>query len=153
MLKYAVMPVHLVSIAQDLGLAFSAYGRATGQDFVRANEQAMKMSLGERVFAVVDHSGADELDYDGNAVKRIVEQDKQLMKVVRPGFLVAVIAPNNLEFGLSRMWQQMAEMTGWEIMVVRSRAEADRWVRAAATRKFGVDVPPFAAELDAAARA
>jgi hypothetical protein len=145
------MPVRLTSVAQGQGLAYSAYGRATGPDFVQANERVMKMSLGELVFAVVDHSGASEVDYDGTAVKRIVEQDKELMKILRPGFLVAVVAPRNLEYGFSRMWQQMAEITGWEIMVVRTREEADRWVRAATTRKFNLEIPPFAAELDAAA--
>ena len=150
MLKYAVMPVRLVSVAQGQGLAYSAYGRTTGADFVRGNEQVMKMTLDNLVFAIVDHSGATDLDYDGNSVKRLVEQDKQLMKSLRPGFLVAVVAPHNFEFGLSRMWQQLAEITGWEIMVVRSRAEADRWICATAPRKFGIEVPAFAAELDAA---
>lgn len=146
------MPVRLVPIANGKGIVYSAYGVTKGDDFVRGNEQVMKQPLADLVFAVVDHSGATELDYDGTAVKRLVEQDKQLMKSLRPGFLVAVVAPHNFEFGLSRMWQQLAEITGWEIMVVRSRAEADRWICGTAPRKFGIDVPAFAAELDAAAK-
>ena len=145
------MPVRLATIAQGQGLVYSAYGRVTGPDFVAANEEALKLPLGEIVFSVVDHSGASELYYDGNHIKRIVEQDKQLMQLVRPGLLVAVIAPTNLEFGLSRMWQQMAAITGWEILVVRTRDEADRWVRATAARNFSVEVPPFRDELDQAA--
>ena len=151
MLKYAFMPVRLVTVAQGQGLVYSAHGRVTGPDFLAANEEALNLPLAPLVFSVVDHSGASELYYDGNHIKRIVEQDKQLMKLVRPGLLVAVIAPTNLEFGLSRMWQQMAAITGWEIMVVRSRDDADRWVRATAASKFSLEVPPIMAELEAAA--
>lgn len=152
MLKCAVMPVRLVQLAQGQGIVFSCHGRVVGKDMIDANDRVAKMDLAPLVFAVVDHSGGSELEYDGNSIKRIVEQDRQLMKSLRPGFLVAVVAPNNLEFGFSRMWQTMAEVTGWEILVVRSRDEADRWVRARAAGKFGAEVAPFRDELDAAAK-
>ncbi len=145
------MPVRVREIAGGKGLVYECYGRVEGEDHVRANRGVMADSkaLGSRYFCIIDHSGATELAYDGTAVKQIVEQDKQMMSVIRPGFLIAVVAPGNLEFGFSRMWQSMAEITGWEILVVRSRDEAERWIRLAAQRKFHLELPPFRAELEA----
>ena len=144
------MPVRVLEVAGGTGLVFHCHGRVEGQDHIRANREVMADpgKLGTRYFCIIDHSGATEMSYDGSAVKHLVEQDKQLMKHLRPGFLVAVVAPGNLEFGFSRMWQSMAEVTGWEILVVRSRDEAERWVRLAAQRKFHVEIPGFAPELN-----
>ena len=144
------MPVRVLEVAGGNGLVFHCYGRVEGQDHIRANREVMAdlVALGTRYFCVVDHSSATEMIYDGSAVKQIVEQDKQMMAAMRPGFLVAVVAPGNLEFGFSRMWQSLAEITGWEILVVRSRDEAERWIRLSAQRKFHVDVPAFRSELE-----
>jgi hypothetical protein len=51
--------------------------------------------------------------------------------MVSPGARVAVIAPTDMLFGVSRMWGVFVEPSGMEIQVFRLRAAAEQWVKAA----------------------
>ena len=41
---------------------------------------------------------------------------------------VAFCTPADMNFGLARMWEALADETGWEIQVFRSKAEATAWL-------------------------
>lgn len=57
---------------------------------------------------------------------------------VNPDALVAVVAPNDLEFGLSRMWQILSDETPWEIRVFRGGEEARMWIRERAKERWKI---------------
>ena len=56
---------------------------------------------------------------------------------------MAIVAPRDLEYGLSRMWQAFVEDNGWETMVFRSREQAEEWVREKVSQNFSTDLDEF----------
>jgi len=48
---------------------------------------------------------------------------------VNPDIVLVHVLPRDLEYGMGRAWQVYAEASGWRTRVVRSRDEADAWVR------------------------
>ena len=138
------MPARLAAIADGLLAAIICEGEVAGGDFTAATRELLQWDdarLERLVGGLVDQTGASSFLVDSANVESLVMLDMQLAKKVRPGFFVAVAAPRDVQFGLSRMWQSLAEVTAWEIHVVRDRAEALDWMRARASQKFNVQFP------------
>ena len=55
------------------------------------------------------------------------------------GIFVVVVAPSEVLFGLSRMWEMLAEREGLISRIVRTRAEAITWLQDELTQR----VDPF----------
>ena len=73
-------------------------------------------------------------------VRTIVEQDERLAAVV-PELVTAIVAPHDLGFGMSRMWEMFTERLGWSTRTFRSRPEAELWLRQEVRRKFKMELP------------
>jgi len=91
-------------------------------------------------YILVDLTLVDALNLPYRDMELIAQGDMRLAQNATPGVLCAVAAPRDLGFGLARMWQVLAEKTKWETMVLRSRAEAEAWIRERAHEKFGLDI-------------
>jgi hypothetical protein len=138
------VPAHLVELAEGLAVAIVCEGEIVGGDLTQATLQLLAWDderLHHLYAGMIDLSKATGFNVDTAKLDSIVELDMRLARKVRQGFLVAVAAPRDLQFGISRMWQTLAEHTGWEILVVRDRREALAWLRARGHAKFGVDLP------------
>lgn len=138
------MPAKLVAIADGLVAAIVCEGDVAGGDFTAATRELLHWDdarLRKLVGGLVDQTHAASFDVEAARVQSLIGLDVQLSHRVRSGFLVAVAAPGDLQFGMSRMWQSLAEVTGWEIHVVRDRTEAMAWLRARASQKFSVELP------------
>jgi hypothetical protein len=57
--------------------------------------------------------------------------------------VVAVVAAQELLFGLSRMWEMLADETGWESMICRDRGDAEAWIKKRVKEKFGIKAVKF----------
>jgi hypothetical protein len=68
------------------------------------------------------------VDVSADDIRRLVEVDKDLMLLI-PQTVIAIVAPKDEMFGLSRMWEMMVGVPGWETRVFRSRAEAEAWLQ------------------------
>ena len=139
------MAVKASIVAQGAGIVYWCYGVATSRELMRANEAALANPevLRGMCFGLVDQTDVTEFDYGTTELRLVAEQDRKVAEFVAQGFLVAVVAPTDVGFGYSRMWQSIAEVTGWETLVVRTRAEADAWIHKRAKQKFGLELPPF----------
>jgi len=60
-------------------------------------------------------------------VRRLIEVDRSLVELI-PRTAIAIVAPKDELFGLSRMWEMMVGVPGWETRVFRSRADAEAWL-------------------------
>lgn len=138
------MPARAVQLAGGLAAAIVCEGEVVEGELTQATREllAWEDARLERLYGgIIDHSGATSFNVDSSKLEVVVSLDMQLAQRVRKGFLVAVAAPRDLQFGLSRMWQMLAEATGWEIMVLRDRQEAFAWLRSRVQTKFGVELP------------
>ena len=75
-----------------------------------------------------DRTGCTEFLVDSKHAKSIAELNKK-ESLRNPGLLLALVAPKDLEFGMSRMYQIFAEDALFETVVFRSRDAADEWIR------------------------
>jgi hypothetical protein len=80
-------------------------------------------------YALIDMSDVTELHITRDDVLEFVAVDMQIALIVPRRLAVAIVAPGDLAFGVSRMWEAFAEVTRWKTHVFRSRAEAEPWLR------------------------
>lgn len=77
----------------------------------------------------VDFTEVTNIEITPDDIHRIVDTNKRMAKL-NPRAVVAIIAPGDAVFGIARMWETLAETTGWKTKVVRTAAEADTWLEA-----------------------
>jgi hypothetical protein len=124
------MPVEL-KLRDDEGLVLSSRGALRAKDKIELN-QALLVSpeLIKRLrYMIVDVHEESTGDLSASDLQIIADQDRQIAALARPGLVVAIVAPRDVDFGMARMWQVFTEETGWNTMVFRSFADADTWVR------------------------
>lgn len=137
------MPVVLQDIADGNGAIFHCSGHVTGEELIQSKFGLDKQQdrLRKWRFAIVDHTECAHADYSLSDIQRLTEVDRRLASFVPPGFLIAVISPDDFVFGVSRMWQSLADALHWEILVARRRDVAENWIRHRAKRNFDLDLP------------
>jgi hypothetical protein len=103
-------------------------GVTTGTEIVAAKASALAHRYdGALAFLLFDLGGADRLDVPTADVRRVAREDREYAGT-HPPFSIAIVAPHDLEYGLSRMWQAFVDDTPIESTVARSRAEALDWL-------------------------
>jgi NAD-dependent oxidoreductase involved in siderophore biosynthesis len=123
------MPFVIKFVEDGKGVVFEGAGLLTEEELVmaRAACQSDPEAMLRAAFALVDLEHVSELRLDHEGVRRLVTIDQRLAKLAA-GMTVAIVAPSDHTFGIARMWQTLAEQTGWPIRIVRSRSEAERWI-------------------------
>lgn len=57
--------------------------------------------------------------------------------------MIAILAPSELPYALSRVWKTWADATPWQTTVVRTREEAARWLETRIEGPVDLDGPAF----------
>jgi hypothetical protein len=72
-------------------------------------------------------------------LETIASQNEKASEYLTDG-MIAVVAKNDLVFGISRMWEALVENTGlqWEIVVLRAKEDAEAWIQKRVKEKFGI---------------
>jgi hypothetical protein len=103
-------------------------GVTTGAEIVAAKAQALAHRYERGLsFLIFDLGGAERLDVPTADVRRIARADREYVEA-HPPIAIAVVAPHDLEYGLSRMWQAFVDDAPIESTVGRTRAEALAWL-------------------------
>ena len=137
------MPVVLQDIAHGHGAIFHCSGHVTGEELIQSKYGLDRQQdrLSKWRFAIVDHTECAQADYSLSDIQRLTEVDRRLAQFVPPGFIIAVVSPDDFVFGVSRMWQSLADALHWEILIARQRDVAENWIRHRAKRNFDLDLP------------
>ena len=114
----------------------------TSKDFYDASNGflANPEELKKWRYALIDLTFVEGMNLNYEEVAGIVEQNKRLAAGAPPGTLLAVSSPQDLGYGIARMWEALVEQVGWETQTFRSRAEAALWIKRRAKQKFGIDL-------------
>jgi hypothetical protein len=103
-------------------------GATTGDEIVGAKVDALAHFPGGTLrFLLFDLSGSERLDIPTLDVRRVARVDREYAET-HPPFAIAVVAPDDLEYGLARMWQAFVDDTPIQSVVARSRPEALIWL-------------------------
>jgi hypothetical protein len=84
--------------------------------------------------AIVRLDGVTRFSPTSEEIRAIAEADTAIARHALD-VTVAVVAPTDALFGMSRMWEVFAEGTAWRISVFRTLAEAETWLRAEASAR------------------
>ena len=85
-------------------------------------------------YLLVDHSRVSEEEVDSASIRALARRTGETLELIPDG-IVAIVAPNDVVFGLSRMWEIQAEQPGLLTFVARTREEAIAWLRRQLTRR------------------
>jgi len=136
------MSVHIEIHQAGIGIIINFSGALTLSDFHEVQDVFLTSTekLKHVKYVILDLTFVDSLNIPYGDVELLAERSKLIADSGPPGVLHAVAAPRDLGYGLARMWQVLSEHTGWEILVLRSRSEAEEWIRKRAREKFGLDI-------------
>src|SRR5690242_20683723 len=107
------MPVHARPTEDGVGLLLTCSREFTGRDLLDANDRlvAAAEQLGVYSYAIVDLAAVSSLRISADQVRQIADQDQRIAALTGPGLPVAVIAPTDVAFGISRMWEVFSQGT------------------------------------------
>ena len=123
------MPLKTEITPDGKGLLFTGTGHVAGIELIQSKIELLKDSARIRgvTFGRVDLTGITSFKMSTDEVHQLVELDKRIAAIT-PDAVVLVIANRDHDFGLARMWEMLAEETGWRMAVLRDRAEGERWL-------------------------
>ena len=125
------MPFSTEWVSEGRGVQLSGTGPLTGREILEAKIRLLRVPdrLKGLHYGLVDVTDVTELSITRDDVLEFVQVDMQIALIVPRPLAVAIVAPSDLAFGIARMWEAFAEVTGWNTHVFRSRADADPWLR------------------------
>jgi len=110
-------------------LVFKGSGVLTGLELIETTRKLVESGDAvrrvRRTLALFDQ--VTQVDVSADDVRRLIEVDRSLVELI-PRTTIAIVAPKDELFGLSRMWEMMVGVPGWETRVFRSRADAEAWL-------------------------
>jgi hypothetical protein len=86
-------------------------------------------------FWYADFTGSDLAGVSADHIKAL-RQIAEEAATLQPDLAVAIVAPEDLQFALGRMWSLLAEVTGWRTGTFRRAEEACRWLAEDLGREF-----------------
>ncbi len=135
------MPIDIRYLDEGRGVLWKAYGHLSGKEVMETNTEVH--SEPERMksyrYVLVDLTDVESVQISNNELVRIVAQD-ELAARSRPQSVVAIAAPTDVMFGISRMWEAHVDQLGWDTAVFRTRREADQWIVETVRRLFSEEV-------------
>jgi hypothetical protein len=137
------MPIKLNNLDNGLGIEFLGEGVVTGQDIILANKKVLssKEKIERSKYCIINFAKATDVDIATPEVDTIAAQDREIAKH-RPDYIVGVVAQGDLEFGVSRMWEVIAQTKGiqWETMVFKDRKDVEQWIKNIVKEKDNIDL-------------
>ena len=89
-------------------------------------------------YSLSDFTAAKKFEISTQKVEQIAELCRS-SSTVNSEAIVAVVANQNLIYGLARMWEMLSDEMNWETMVFRNREDAEAWIKERVKEKYGID--------------
>ena len=134
------MSIEIKDVDNGLGNVILMKGVITESEFIGKMQRHLNQdpeTYKRYRFSLTDLSEATEINLSTNA---IVEHSRACIRSaqINPDAVVAVVAPKDLGFGLSRMWEILCEEIFWETNVFRTPEEAKKWIRKCVKQRWGI---------------
>lgn len=123
------MPTSADFLQNGEWLRIRGWGILTGEEMISAiaSLETVPDAFRQAKFCTVELEEVTELRLTTEHIRSIVDIDLRLV-VVNPSVCIAVIAPRIEVFGMARVWQALADPTGWPTGVFRDAQEARAWL-------------------------
>jgi hypothetical protein len=126
-----ILPVSIEIADHGLGVVLIASEYLSTQDVLDANLDFFNQYAQEFLscrYWLADYSQVEDSDADFTQIQRLASIHVNASKT-NPQLVVAVYGSKDFVFGMARMWEMLAEATGWQTGVFRSAEEAKAWIR------------------------
>ena len=135
------MTFEIVYPDNGLGIIRSFSEHLTGSEVIATlHETLSSPELIEKIkYSLADFSGVTDVTISKEEVQIISDLAVRIAKLNKD-ILVAVVGPQDLVFGLARMWQTHSDQSALDILVTRSRTEAENWIKQQGKSRFDLDL-------------
>ena len=124
------MPYEITYRETDGGVYTKYYGIVTDSDIM--NSMKERFSSDDKVssyrYAITDCTEVEKFDVSPEVMKESAALSKRVSSINKHIAVVAIM-PTDLEFGMGRMWQAYSYETGWKTGIVRTKEEAEVWLK------------------------
>jgi hypothetical protein len=136
------MPIEVEVRHDAAGVVYHCRGRITIDDFLLANQSFLLTpdEIRKWRYSLIDLTTVESIDINHDDVSRVVTQNATIASNAVHGVLLAVASPQDLGYGLARMWGTLVGRFGWETMTFRTLTEAEDWVVRRVKEKFGMEL-------------
>ena len=116
-------------------------GVVTGADLIEGSRMVPDLlARYNRVnHALVDFTEVSRFEVSTREINELSVHDKKFQELL-PSLFMAIVAPEDMEFGMSRMYELLTTVPGWTVQVFRTLDEAIAWLASA--------VPDLKTDLD-----
>jgi len=134
------MPIDVRDLDEGLGILISGTGIVTDEEYVNSHKKYLSQDtkkLKKYRYSLSDYTAVTEAATSNEAITQIATLCKRASKV-NPEAVVAVVANQELIYGLARMSQILMDETGWAHEVFRNREDAEFWIKERVKVKYGI---------------
>ncbi len=123
------MPYQVTYKQNGQRLCFRYWGDLTSAEVLQSLRERLpdKNDIQQVKVLLADHSAVVSMESDNHEVREAAYWFKKLAEH-NPEVKLAVIAPSDLLYGISRMWEVYLDGIAWPHMVFRSVDEAEAWL-------------------------
>ena len=110
------------------GLEAIASNQVTKSDFMGACSEAFNnTNVVNQKYQILDFSQCTDFELSSDDINSLSQLAINASKI-NSNIIMAIIAPTDLVFGMSRIYEVYAEESGFKIKVFRNKSDAESWV-------------------------
>ena len=122
------MTINIKYIDNGIGIEIIASGFVTGEEIIKAHQEIYHtQNLERQKYQLIDRTECTEYNVSTEEVKQIAAIDNAAAKS-NPDIVIAIIAPTDIQFGMSRVWQVHVEESKLLTQIFRDRISAENWI-------------------------
>ena len=135
------MTIEIKDVDGGLGNIILFTGIVEEEEFVNVMTKHMKQDrdkFKQYRYSLSDLTAVTTIDISRNAIELIANLSEKAANV-NPKAVVAIVAGQDLVYGLARMIGILRDETDWEEMVFRNREDAEAWIKKRVREKYGIE--------------
>jgi hypothetical protein len=123
------MAIEINYLDDGVGIEIVASGIVSGDEVLAAHKEIYSPeNLSRQRYQIVDRTRCDYYCVRPDEIKKIAELDITAAKS-NPNIRIAIVAPTDLQFGMSRMWQIYVQESPIVTKIFHNRQSADAWIQ------------------------
>jgi len=138
-----LVPIQVKYLDNGIGVMFIGTGIVAGDDIINANREVFSSEarMENYKYGFIDYSVVSDLSASNSEIEHMVSQQKKASEFM-PNAILAFVAKKDLEFGLTRMWEIIADNASiqWETMVFRDKEKAEIWIKDRMRKIYNIDI-------------
>ena len=139
------MPIDIKDLDGGVGVIITGEGFVTEKEWVDALVEHLTQDQNKFKkyrYSLSDYTAVTRIEISNEAIYKIAGFCESASKI-NPKPAIAIVASQDFMYGMARMWELIIDMTDWETMVFRKRADAEAWISEKVKEKYKINKPKF----------